>query len=131
MQDPVIDCQSGEAWAQRRLVKHLDLEELACDRGLIGSGKLPGVGTVNSQDGCNASLVLDLDQKRSPAVLEQFRICGTFLYFDAAFRIDLDVNETVPVEHRLNLLDRCRAAKLIGFGLGQRLAEIIERLHQA
>ncbi len=139
LQDAVFEFQAGEVRAQRLLGEHLDIQEAAPHLALRGVGKLAGVGAAHRQHGRDPGLVVDLDQKRPPALLHQFGRGRTLLPLHAALRVDIHPHQAVAVENLLQLGDGLlgvagiagQTAQRGGVGSRERVAQHIERVEHA
>ena len=89
------------------------------------------VGAVDGEYGRHSGLVMNLDEKRAPSLLDQLRLRRALLNLDAAFGIDVDTCQAVLVENPLDLLDGLGALQRLHIGCRQRLAYHLECLHDA
>ena len=114
LDDAVFQFKARESWLQGLFVKHLCIEvpigEIGwLDQFFIGHRffatifRAPlknrqEVGTFRNQRCCDTCFVVDLNQKRSPPLLDQFFLRWSFHHRNPAFRIDTDRHETKWVE---------------------------------
>src|SRR5262245_39030318 len=92
---------------------------------------------LSLQAGCDSGFVAHFDKESSPAVLDQFGSRLTLGHPDAAFGIDVNIEQTVFVEHILKPGDRPRRVHLVERFLqrlpvrrAERRTQIIHRLDQ-
>jgi hypothetical protein len=125
--------------AHRLLVEHGEIHPAPAHLIRGGVGELAHVGAVDGEHCSDARFVVDLHEKRAPALFHQLSLGVALLHLHARLGINVDPNEAVLVEELLKLLDLTRPARagiedsldLRGFGGGQRLSQQVERLHHA
>ncbi len=117
LQDAVFDRESGERRQERRLVEQLQIEPAVGDVARRDRLLRPrahaesaaparedakGLRARDAQGRGHAGLVAHLDEKRAPALLDELGARAPLCYVDAAFGIDMDVEEAVAVEDFLD-----------------------------
>ena len=149
LQDAVFDREPGERRHQRWLVERIEIEPAVGDvarrdRLLRPRAHAESAAPAredakrlrarDAQGRGHAGLVAYLDEKRAPALLDELGARAPLCYVDAAFGIDMDVEEAMAVEDFLDprgsralVGERSRRLDRAPVGVGQRRPEILER----
>ena len=145
-EDDVFERESAEAPAHRWILVERDIGPAV---GGIARGELNGrrgaavrpyvdiaaVGAFHRQRRGHVAVVDHLDQEQAGAGFHQLGLGGSLLHFHAALGIDIDFEENVRIQDRLELRYRGGFIRIgDGFidlpvlGGRQRLAEIVQRI---
>ena len=149
LQDAVFDGKSGERRQERWFVEDVEIEPAVGDvarRDRLFRPRAHAEAAAparedtkrlrarDAQGRSHAGLVAHLDEKGAPALLDELGTRAPLRHVDAAFGIDVDVEETVAVE---DFLDPRGGRALVGEGdcrldrsavdVWQRRPEILER----
>ena len=100
----------------RLFVRHLQIEPSRTPKVGRRVRQRAGVGTVHREDRGYPSLVVHLDEERTPPLLDQLSFRRALLNFDPALRVDLDSCKAVFVEDALDLLDGFGCLELLRVG---------------